>query len=330
MQTVQHVGLEEMLQRYDGALTPLDELKSHRADAHLLVSGARCSLWWQHVPQLPNQKIGLIGHYEARDDEAAIALLNAACQALRDRGCTLAIGPMDGSTWNRYRLVTDAGDELPFFLEPWNPPTYPTHFQRANFTSLATYCSALNTDLTFDDPKNETVRRRVADAGIQIRQINPDDFESELKRIFAISIVAFRRNFLYTPISEADFLSQYAKIKPILQPELVLIAEHGTRPVGFVFAIPDMLARAQNRPETLLLKTLAVLPDRAQAGLGGLLISECQQAARKLGFTRSIFALMHDSNASRSISSRYGEIMRRYTLFSKQLQSQTALFAESP
>ncbi len=320
MPPIAQVSLEEMLQRYDGALTSLDEFQHHRADAHLLTTDARCSLWWKNVPQLPNQKIGLIGHFESRSEHSAHGLLRAACSDLKKLSCTLAISPMDGSTWNRYRLITEIGREPPFFLEPTNPPQYPIYFTSAGFTPLATYCSALNTNLSFDDPRNDQIRRRIADSGITIRIINPIDFETELKRIYNISLIAFRPNFLYTPISESDFLSQYAKIRPILRPELVLIAEHHSRPIGFMFGLPDLLSQKRSGTPTLILKTLAILPDRSHAGLGGLLIFQCQQSARNLGFTRSIFALMHDANASRSISSRYGQIMRRYTLYSKSLQ----------
>jgi predicted N-acetyltransferase YhbS len=319
MPQVQQVGLEEMLQRYDGTADSLDEFQRHRADAHLVTTNARCSLWWNNVPQLPKHKIGLIGHFESRDDDSARDILNSACEHLQDHACTLAIGPMDGSTWNRYRLVTDFGTEAPFFLEPTNSTRYPWHFLDAGFAANASYSSALNTNLTLEDPRYDHIRRRIEDAGIVIRKIDPNDFEAELKRIYAISAIAFRHNYLYTPISESDFLHQYAKIRPVLDPNLVLIAMQNARAVGYLFALPDVLSRQRNGPPTIIFKTLAVLPERAQAGLGGLLIAECQKSARNLGYQRSIFALMHDSNASRSISSRYAAPMRRYALFSKPL-----------
>jgi predicted N-acetyltransferase YhbS len=319
MPQVEQVGLEEMLQRYDGALPWLEEFKRHRADAHLITLNARCSLWWNTVPHLPNQTIGLIGHFESRDEQSAHGLLNVALLELKNRGCTVAIGPMDGSTWNRYRLVTEFRSEPPFFLEPTNPVEYQGYFENCGFTPLATYSSALNTDLAFEDARVEGIRRRADDSRIRIRCIDPDDFENELRRIYSVCLVSFRKNFLYTPISEQDFLQQYAKVRAILESDLVLVAEQESRPVGFLFALPDMLARAQNGPPTVIFKTLAVLPERGQAGLGGLLIAECQKIACKLGYTRSIFALMHDSNASRGISSRYATPMRRYTLFSKSL-----------
>jgi len=101
----EQVSLQEMLQRHDGALTSLEDFKRHRPDAHLLAPNARCSLWWKNVPDFPNQKLGLIGHFESRDDTSAHALLTAACTELKIKNCTLAIGPVDGSTWNRYRLA---------------------------------------------------------------------------------------------------------------------------------------------------------------------------------------------------------------------------------
>ena len=51
--------------------------------------------------------------------------------------CTIAIGPVDGNTWQRYRLITEPGTEPPFFLEPDNPDAWPGQFTAAGFTPLA-------------------------------------------------------------------------------------------------------------------------------------------------------------------------------------------------
>jgi hypothetical protein len=82
-----------------------------RADVHLValageVPAARCSLWWGDPPPLPGERVGVVGHYAAAGDHDARLLLAAACSTLRERGRTLAVGPMDGSTWHRYRFVT--------------------------------------------------------------------------------------------------------------------------------------------------------------------------------------------------------------------------------
>src|SRR5262245_39955865 len=99
-----------------------EQLARQRPDELLLAwdgaaVAARCGLWFRQP--------GVVGHYFAASAAAGEAILAAACERLRGQGCTQAIGPMDGNTWERYRLVTERGDEPPFFLEPDNPDDWP-------------------------------------------------------------------------------------------------------------------------------------------------------------------------------------------------------------
>jgi predicted N-acetyltransferase YhbS len=309
-------GLSEM--------TP-DILKRHQPDASFLLARgtaavARCSLWWKETPPHGSHRLGLIGYYAISEREAAGPLLEAACDRLAQQACTLAVGPMDGNTWRRYRLLTERGPEPMFFLEPDNPDDWPAHFTDHGFTALAQYYSALNPDLARQDPRMAAVAERAAAACIGIRQLDPDRFEEELRAIHALSLESFRDNFLYTPISEEEFVAQYRGVRPYVRPELVLVAEREGRPVGFVFTVPDLLQARRGRPiDTVIVKTLAVHPDWCGVGLGGLLTARCHKAARELGFTRAIHALMIEDNVSRRISAHTAHVMRRYTLFARPL-----------
>jgi L-amino acid N-acyltransferase YncA len=300
---------------------------AQQADAHAVAVRdgsvvARCSLWWTTVPGLPGETPGVIGHFAAVDEPAALELLAAACDQLRSNACTQAIGPMDGNTWRRYRLVTERGAAPPFFLEPDNPDSWPRWFAAAGFSILATYFSALNDDLAVADPRLPRTWARLEAAGVRLRQLNPADFGAELRRIYAVSCVSFRDNFLYTPISEPEFLVQYEAIRSQVRPELVLLADRGDEPVGYVFGIPDF-AQAQRGEavDTVVVKTVAVLPGRAQAGLGNVLVARCQEAARALGFRRVIHALMHETNNSLNLSGHYAKPFRRYALFTRALKA---------
>lgn len=289
-------------------------------DAELESANARCSLWWSNAPRLPGERVGVIGHYRA-EESGGTEILEGACARLRDAGCTLAVGPMDGDTWRRYRLVTWRGSAPPFFLEPDNPDEWPEHFRQAGFGPLATYTSALNPNLDAVDPRLERVESRMRDNGIVIRALRPEKFEEELRHIFNVSIGSFQNNYLYTPISEEDFFALYRPIEKHIRPELVLLAFDGDKPIGFIFGIPDLAEAQRGQPvETVILKTVAVLPGRQSAGLGGLLVARAQIEARKLGFHRAIHALMHQANNSRNISGRYAETMRRYTLYGRSLR----------
>jgi hypothetical protein len=101
---------------------------------------------------------------------------------------------------------------------------------------------------------------------------------------------------------------------------LITLAEDGDRLVGVLFAVPDLLQPTRGEPiDTAIIKTLVISSMRSYAGLGSYLAYESHRRARQLGYKRVIHALMHDSSKSHSISARYGQIMRRYTLFAKAL-----------
>src|SRR5512136_1312804 len=303
-------------------------LRRDAPDVHWSLPGergalrARGSLWWTRTPSLLGHRVGLIGHYAARDAAASGLLLERACRELARRGCSVAVGPMDGSTWQRYRLVTERGAEPTFFLEPDNPDDWPDHFLAVGFQPIAYYISAINSDLGREDPRVSHIAERLSAQGIRIRPLDPRHAEDDLRRIYAVSTVSFRTNFLYTPLVETDFLAQYRTLLPALRPELVLIAEAADQAVGFIFAVPDLKQAERRRPiDTVVVKTVAVLPERANAGLGSLLLAACQGAARRLGYARAIHALMHEQNASRNLSRRYAQPMRRYALFGKVLET---------
>ena len=277
---------------------------------------AQCSCWWRATPK----GVGFIGSYSAADANAGAAILEKACGVLAQAGCTTAVGPVDGNTWRRYRFVIERGTEPRFFLEPDNPDDWPAHWSAAGFAPAATYTSALNDDLSLEDPRTAETLLHLAAEGISIRPFDLARTDAELRRIFALTVVAFRRNFLYSAVDESEFVAQNQALLPFVQPELTLLAERQGRLVGYLFAVPDLLEpKGQATRQTVILKTVAVDPSVSGIGLGGVLLDLVQRAARRSGYRRAIHALMHETNASRAISRRYARTIRRYAVFSRQL-----------
>lgn len=305
-----------------------DVVVRHNPDSHGslidnegLIIG-RCSLWWNGTPGYQGHRVGFFGHYAVRDANAARTVLANACRRLDSNGCTIAVGPIDGNTWRRYRCVTERGREPTFFMEPENPDDWSGHFVENGFHPIAHYTSTLHTDLGHVDQRVGRIAGRMTHQGIRIRSLDLEHFDDDLRRIFAVSRTSFRNNLLYSPIDEAEFIEQYRPIRLLLRPELVLIAEDDERPVGFVFAMPDLLQAKQGESiDTIIVKSVAVLPGREFSGLGHVLVWRAHAAAHALGYTRAIHALMHDQNASRNLCARTARPMRRYALFARVLGS---------
>jgi GNAT superfamily N-acetyltransferase len=302
-----------------------DSVAVQRADGHLVARdpagaiSARCSLWWRATPPLPGHRPGIIGHYAAGSAAAGAALLQAACRHLAARGCSLAVGPMDGNTWRSYRLVTRRSPRPAFFLEPDHPPGWGAHFAEAGFVPLARYFSAMTGRLDGPAPSTSDHRRRPTGRGIILRPLEPERFEEELCRIYPLCLESFKDNLLFTPIPAEAFVEMHRPLCPHLIPGLSWVAERKRAAIGFVFALPDILqARRGEAIDTVVLKTLAVAPEFRGIGLGQTLVAACQSAALGLGYRHVIHALIREGNPSGRISAHTARPIRCYALFAKE------------
>ncbi len=293
-----------------------------RNDSHAEIVTARCSLWWKDTPRFEDHRVGVIGHFEVENAAAAREILSQACDELRAHDCTLAVGPMDGNTWRPYRLVTEPGDEPPFFLEPSNPTAWPGHFHDRGFTVLAEYLSGLDEDLGRPDPLLQRTGDQMQADGILIRRLDLAHLSRDLSKIHSVASIAFRDNLLFTPIDQETFIELFRPLEQCIVRDFVLIAEQRGRPVGFLFAIPDFLrAERLDSIDTLIVKTLAILPGSQYAGLGHLMLYRARMTAHRLGYTRLIKALVRDVSPLRRLTFKDARQIRRYALFAKELRS---------
>lgn len=297
---------------------------SDQPDLHLLAiidceALACCSLWWNRCPKLENERIGCIGHFFATDESSGMQLLAKACEQLKRQGATLAVGPMNGNTWRKYRFVTDAGSMEPFALEPENPSWWPELWTRFGFSKLAGYHSRVIENLDYADSRIARACERLAQAGVSIRELNIGDYENELSRIYSVSESSFASNFLYTPLPQKAFIDMYRPLRDFVDPRFTLLAEQDRQTIGFVFSFrDDFQSRDTDAGDTLIIKTLATLPGRKWAGLGTVLVDRIREAAANSGIKRVIHALMYDHNNSANIG-KNSRIIRRYTLYSRRL-----------
>ena len=274
---------------------------------------ARCSLWWRETPLHRGRRTGFIGAVSSSGDDALETLLPRATERLRGKGCALAIGPVDGNTWQRYRLVTWTDGTPPFPLEPHSPIAATRPWERAGFTPLETYSSLRDDALGDDDPRVPALAARLLASGVALRPLNLHRFDEELAQIHALALRGFREAPLFTPIAFESFASLYRPLAPLLEPLLCPVAEIDGRIGAVLFAFRD-----PRTPETVVLKTVVRDADRRLAGVGYLLTDVARATARGLGATRAISALQHDGSVARSLAPR-GVVFRRYAVFGKEL-----------
>ena len=301
-------------------------LRTEQADQHFAALDkdqqvrARCSIWWRDTANVNGSRCGAIGHYAATDAEYATAVLQHACRELKNRRCAIAVGPLDGNTWRRYRFVTERGAAKPFFLEPDNPEAWPRHFGSCGFSTLAHYVSEINPDIANRQPELGSLRDKFTDLGIQIVPVDVDDPVDDMAGIYRVVCESFKKAFMYTPLDIDNYCSMYEPLLMQVDPRFMLVAKHAGEVVGFILAPPDFLQlRYQHRMDAIVIKTVAVLPQKEYSGLGRVLIVDLLRNAIDMGFTTAISALMQSENRSQEISSDCAGPMRAYALYAKEL-----------
>ena len=300
-------------------ITPTSDLSADQQSifmqgaSYLMVQDdLQVGVWIEHTPEHAGASAVSIGACLLEGCGASDFLNDCITHIRKMHPDRPILGPMNGNTWMKHRLIIDSNNRPAFLMEPMEPACLIKVFKDAGFEILSQYSSSV-IDLTEEQPSFQRVEEIVAKQGIKIRQIDLVNFESDLTKIYELSLAAFSNNFLYTPLPKQAFMQSYISAKDIIDPQFVLLAFKGETLIGFLFCMPDF------DPSVLIVKTLATCPAHRAAGLGTLLVAQAHQRAKENGYTEAIHALQYESNSSLRISQRFNAVrFRTYGLMSIQ------------
>ncbi|HLT88762.1 MAG TPA: hypothetical protein VKZ57_14320 [Sphingobacterium sp.] len=278
---------------------------------------AKAVLYINKEISFKDKNVGLVGAYEAQENEEAVEqLFQAIEKRAKEQGLDFLIGPMNGSTWENYRFHDHPQKPL-FFMEMKHHHYYAKQWKSIGFQPIAHYYSAVATIAPRRNDKIGQIKNRLLRDGIVIRKIGMDNYKADLKKLYPFLLESFKQNFLYTPISESSFLEKYLPLRPVLKPGFVQIAEYEGRIVGVLLGTDDLLNPAS---KTLIIKTLARSPERLYRGLGLVLVDEFYQKGISQKYQQIIFAFMIDEGDATPLSDQYnGQLLKTYTLYGKSI-----------
>lgn len=273
----------------------------------MTATGASLAIF-REGPSLDGLRTAALGEFACDGAEAGAAMIRDAMAILKAEGFGAVLGPMDGSTWAKHRLVVESDGRPAFLMEPQNPGHFVDAFDRSGLRIVSRYVSAVR-------PADVPESGSRSPPGLRLRNFDPARAEEELTRIHAVSLEAFASNTFYQPIELEAFLASYRPVLKAIDPELVLLAEDASGALkAFLFALPNFGEGPQ--PRSVILKTYA---SRVKGG-GSMLANAFHERARKRGFVDVIHALMHESNLSATHSGNTGgKVFRRYALWGGRL-----------
>ncbi|MBU2712082.1 GNAT family N-acetyltransferase [Zooshikella harenae] len=250
------------------------------------------------------------------------------------QGATQLLGPINFSTFGRYRLRLSHFDTSYFPSEPWNPYYYAPLLTELGFKQHTTYHSKFTHQLQFNAQQNEQLREKLnkrLSSRFQLSPLTSERLHQLQDRLYPLVEHTFSHNLAYTSINPQLFKSH------ILQPLASRLCPHSSwlatdkrngEVVGFVVCTPDygpilnqdyqrnhpdrkpLNQQQLNYPQhtsllndpVCLIKTAGVLPNHQHRGIAAWLCLTAAHAIRQ-HYHGMGAVLIRDDNASAKLAS---------------------------
>ena len=195
-----------------------------------------------HYNELHQSNVGCFGLFESIDEPAvASALFERAADWLRTRGRSEMMGPIDYSTNYVCGLLVRGFEYPPMILTAHSPPYYADLIEAWGFTKAMDLYA-----WWFADPARAEKRLRRLASTLKnrqlptIRPVNLKQIGNESRRLRELYNEAWQNNWGYVPFTPEEFDYMTKELKPLVIPDLTLIAEVGGQPAGFILCVPDI------------------------------------------------------------------------------------------
>jgi GNAT superfamily N-acetyltransferase len=295
-----------------------------------------------HYIEFQQEKVGFFGFFESVDDvEVSDALLSKVKGWLREHGMEKMAGPMNPSTNDECGLLVDGFDVSPCLMMPYTPRYYPPLLEGGGLKKAMDLYAYLLEKSTFLFDRLDRITKRVMkrEPGLRIRPIDLRHMDDELKIIKEIYNQAWSKNWGFVPLTETEIDDLAKNLKPLVVPDIVLLAYLEEEPVGFSVSLPDYnevlkhlngklgflgvlkFLYYSRKIKTVRIMLLGVKPAFQKKGIEGLLYIETFRRGTGKGYPRGECSWILENNLlmQHGIEAMGGKRYKTYRIYETDL-----------
>ena len=189
---------------------------------------------------------GWFGFIEFEEDEEVVrALLAAAADWLRARGCERMVGPADFAMNDECGILIEGFDERVLIHEPWQPPYYQTLIEQ---DGMAKAVDLLVWRVKAEDRRNtlpiifELAEKVQSEHGIRLRRMSRLHLRREMDCFAEIYNAAWAENWGFVPYSKQDLDALAQELQLVYDRDWFIVAEREDtgEVVGLALTIRDL------------------------------------------------------------------------------------------
>jgi len=291
--------------------------------------------------QKHNEQAGFFGFFEVdRDYGAAEKLLDAARDWLVNKGMKIMRGPIAFSQLDGMGCLVEGFEYPPAIMMPYNLSYYPEFLEKYGLEKVkdlyAYHIDARNPLPLRLEKLADHIRQK---EGVVIRHLRMSRFRKEMAMIMEIINDVNREELGFTPLSNNDLKYFSAKLRAVIEPELVNFVEVEGKPVAFSMLLPDyneVLKRFNGRIRiTDMLKfylyskkiksvrftLLGVKNTYRRRGLETLLYLESFRNAKELGYASGELSWIPEDSMmiNKAIETNGGKRFKTYRVYGMKI-----------
>ncbi len=290
-----------------------------------------------------NEPAGFFGYFECLPDVAvAEGLLDAAACWLKERGIEIMRGPMNPSTNDECGFLLEGFDSPPMIMMTYTKPYYLEYMEQCGLSKakdLYAYITIVNDVAVAErlERLSQGVHKRIP--GLSVRHADMKQFDRELEIVKNIYNTAWSKNWGFVPMTDEEINSMAKRLKPLIVPELLIIAEVDGKPAAFFMVVPDynqvlrklngrllpfgifkFLWHSRNITDIRGI-TLGVKEEYRRKGIEGLLYLESFRAARRRGYQRAEMSWILEDNTlvQKGCDLMGGKLYKKYRIYEKRI-----------
>jgi len=192
--------------------------------------------------EIHQDQAGNFGFLEAVDDPEVFAALFAAAEEwLRRQGMKRAIGPFSLSINDESGLLIDGFDHPPCMMMGHARPWYGAYVEAQGYSKVRDLLAYwVDPRVPFPDSLMRLIDSGVGEHAVTFRPLNFARYDEELRLIVDIFNDAWRDNWGFVPLTEAEIRNLAKSLRPLIKEQWACIGEVAGEPAAFAVTLPNI------------------------------------------------------------------------------------------
>lgn len=282
-------------------------------------------------------KCGFFGMFESINDiQVASLLINRVKMFLKEKDCSMLVGPVNFTTNDESGVLIDGFNYEPSFMCSYNENYYPILLEHCGLKKGVDLLAFIGfVDHMYPEKFSRIINRVKGNPNIVLRTFDKNKKNEDTETICKIYNESFKDVWGFVPLTLDEANNLTKKFLAFYDPELIWIAFVGRKPVGFILGLPDInkilktingrlfpvgiikFYLNKNKIDSLRVLALGVLPAFRGLGLESILINKIHSRMKtKVYKTAELSFIIENNYRMRKVLENLGfKVYKRYRIY---------------